>query len=69
MTEYNPLGPGNEGDQRWFDKQLEKLLREIPKKTPKTKMAQGKLGAWYHRKTLFPETDIINKYLTGADNE
>ena len=68
MTEYNPLG--TEGDQRWFDKQLEKLLREIPKnKTPKTKTVHGKLGAWYHRKTFFEETDIINKYLTGADNE
>ena len=61
MTEYNPLGPG--GDQRWFDKQLEKLLPK--KKTPKTKMAQGKLGAWYHRKTFFEEIEIINKYLTG----
>ena len=63
MTEYNSLGPGNEGDQRWFDKQLEKLL---PKnKTPKIKTVHGKLGAWYHRKTFFEETEIINKYLTG----
>ena len=62
MTEYNPLG--TEGDQRWFDKQLEKIS-EIPKKTPKTKTVQGKLGAWYHRKTFFEETEIINKYLTG----
>ena len=65
MTDYNPLWPRCLEEQKWFDNQLAKLIRE----RPKIKTTPAELGEWYYRKTFFPETDIINKYLTGENND